>query len=125
MKRLLAVAGLVFMCSAARAATVDFSGTWVIETEVQGIAVNETCLLKQSADAKITGSCDTSVGKFELTGTVRGDSVSFSHPAKYQDEDMTVSFFAKLSDPVTMTGSVDLQPLNAGGAFGAKKKAEK
>jgi hypothetical protein len=122
MKRLLAVAGLLFACSAAHAATTDFSGTWVIETEVQGIAVNETCTLKQAADAKITGDCDTSVGKFDLTGTVRGDSLSFTHPSKYQGEDNTVSFFGKLSDPVTMTGSVDLQPLNAGGAFGAKKK---
>ena len=91
------------------------------QTEVQGIAINETCVLTQASDGTLTGTCDTSGGKFRLAGKVNGTNVNFSHPAAYQGEDSTVSFFGKLDDETSISGSLDLQPLNAGGAFAMKK----
>lgn len=99
----------------------DITGTWTTQTEVQGIAVNETCALKQSAEGILSGSCDTPGGKFAVTGKNNGGNVTFSHPAAYQGEDMTVSFFGKLDSPDSITGSIDMQPINAGGAFAMKK----
>lgn len=101
-------------------AAPDVSGTWTTQTEVQGIAVNETCELKQ-AGTTLTGTCDTSGGKFAVTGKVNGSSVNFSHPAAYQQQEMTVSFFGKVDAPDSITGSIDMQPINAGGAFAMKK----
>lgn len=95
------------------------------QTEVQGIAVNETCHLLQATDGKLSGTCETSGGIFKLTGTVNGSSVNFSHPAAYQGQDSTVSFFGKLDDETSISGSLDLQPLNAGGSFAMKKQAAK
>ncbi|WP_047496364.1 hypothetical protein [Terriglobus sp. TAA 43] len=97
------------------------TGKWTTQTEVQGIAVNETCMLKQAADGALTGTCDTPGGKFAVTGKANGGNVTFSHPAAYQGEDMTVSFFGKLDSPESITGSIDMQPINAGGAFAMKK----
>jgi hypothetical protein len=121
-KRLLSVAAVLCLSSLAFAqAPADISGTWTTQTEVQGIAVNETCHMTQTADGVLGGICETSGGKFKLTGKVAGTSVNFSHPANYQQEDMTVSFFGKLDEPTSISGSVDIQPLNAGGAFAMKK----
>ena len=101
------------------ASPANIAGTWLTQTEVQGIAINETCVMAEAADGTLTGTCDTSGGK--LTGKVNGTSVNFSHPAAYQGEDSTVSFFGKLDDETSISGSLDLQPLNAGGAFAMKK----
>ena len=121
-----AAIGCIVFCVAAHAsAPADISGKWLTQTEVQGIAINESCVLVQTADNKLSGTCDTSGGKFKLTGKVDGTSVNFSHPAAYQGEDCTVSFFGKLDDPETISGSVDLQPFNAGGAFAMKRDTSK
>jgi len=125
MKAWLVLAGLSLGSGAFAAEPANISGTWVTQTEVQGIAVNETCALKQAPDGGLTGTCDTSGGKFKLTGTVKGTSVNFSHPAAYQGEDSTVSYFGKLDDESSISGSLDLQPLNAGGTFAMKKQQSK
>ncbi len=125
MRRLMnCIVGVVASCCwgvACAAAPVNISGTWLTQTEVQGIAINETCMMAEAAEGTLTGTCDTSGGKFKLTGKVTGTAVNFSHPAAYQGEDSTVSFFGKLDDETSISGSLDLQPLNAGGAFAMKK----
>lgn len=124
--KLLAALGCLLCCvGASAAAPADVSGKWNTQTEVQGIAINETCILVQAPDNKLSGTCDTSGGKFKLTGKVDGNSVNFTHPAAYQGEDCTVSFFGKLDDPETISGSLDLQPFNAGGAFAMKRDTSK
>ncbi len=120
------IAGGMLWCAVAGAAgPANISGTWMTQTEVQGIAVNETCLIAQAADGKLSGTCETSGGTFKLTGTVNGTSVNFTHPAAYQGQDSTVSFFGKLDDETSISGSLDLQPLNAGGSFAMKKQTAK
>lgn len=120
-------ATLLIACVAAAKAAVpsDITGRWVTQTEVQGVAVNETCDLVQAKDGTLAGSCETSGGTFKLTGKVTGMAVNFSHPAAYQGQDSTVSYFGKLDDDTSISGSLDLQPLNAGGAFAMKKQTGK
>ncbi len=122
MKRLLpAVAVLSGAISAFAAAPADISGTWTTQTEVQGIAVNETCVIAETADGILSGTCDTSGGVFKITGKVTDKRVTFTHPAFYQAQDMTVSFFGTLDEPTSISGSIDMQPINAGGSFAMKK----
>lgn len=124
--RNLGLAAALLVCTPAfAAAPVDVSGTWMTQTEVQGIAINETCVLQQAVDGALSGTCDTSFGKFKLTGKVNGTAVNFTHPAAYGGEDSTVSFFGKLDDAETISGSLDIQPLNAGGAFAMKRQSAK
>jgi hypothetical protein len=122
MKRLLAVAAVLSgSISAFAAAPENIAGTWTTQTEVQGIAVNETCVIAESADGVLSGTCDTSGGKFDLTGKVTDKKVTFTHPSFYQQQDGTVSFFGTVDEPTSITGSIDMQPLNAGGSFAMKK----
>ncbi len=122
MKHLLLLAAFVAVSPAALAAPpAQIAGTWTTQTEVQGIAVNETCVIAETPDGALSGTCDTSGGKFNLTGKVTENKVNFSHPSAYQGEDGTVSFFGTLDDPTSISGSIDMQPLNAGGAFAMKK----
>ena len=124
MCRCLLVRLLLLLVSAplAASAAVGISGRWLTQTEVQGIAVNETCDLLQAADGSLTGTCETSGGTFKVSGKVNGTGLNFTHPARYGGEDGTVSFFGKLDDATSISGSLDLQPLNAGGAFAMKKQ---
>ncbi len=115
------IALVIFAASALAQAAPDITGTWTTQTEVQGIAVNETCDLHQAADGVLSGTCDTAVGKYKISGKINGNSVTFSHPAAYQGEDMTVSFFGKVDSSTSISGSIDMQPLNAGGAFAMTK----
>jgi hypothetical protein len=124
MMRSLALAGVLAVVPAAFAAAppASVAGTWTTQTEVQGIAVNETCKLAQAADGALSGTCETGVGIYKITGKVNDTSVNFSHPAAYQGEDMTVSFFGKFDAPTdTISGSIDMQSINAGGAFAMKR----
>lgn len=101
------------------------TGRWLTQTEVQGIAVNETCDILQAVDNTLSGTCETSGGTFKVSGKVNGTAVNFSHPAAYGGEDGSVSFFGKLDAADSISGSLDLQPLNAGGAFAMKKQPAK
>jgi hypothetical protein len=122
MKRLLAVtAVLSFSMTAFAAAPENIAGTWTTQTEVQGIAVNETCVIAETPDGILSGTCDTSGGVFKLTGKVTEKRVTFTHPAFYQAQDGTVSFFGTLDEPTSISGSIDMQPINAGGSFAMKK----
>lgn len=116
--RTLTVATMLYSMPMLASTASGITGRWLTQTEVQGIAVNETCDLVQAADNTLSGT-------FKLTGKVNGTAVNFSHPAAYGGEDGTVSFFGKLDDPTSISGSLDLQPLNAGGAFAMKKQAAK
>jgi hypothetical protein len=127
MKRLSLVAVILsvsFPAFAASQPAIDISGTWTTQTEVQGIAVNETCVLAETPEGVLSGTCDTSGGKFKLTGKVTDKKVTFTHPSAYQGEDGVVSFFGTVDDPTSISGSIDLQPLNAGGAFAMKKQSK-
>lgn len=127
MSRLLVARLLPLLLSTplAASAATGISGRWLTQTEVQGIAVNETCDLVQAADGALSGTCETSGGTFKVSGRVNGAGVNFAHPAMYGGEDGTVSFFGKLDDATSISGSLDLQPLNAGGAFAMKKQVAK
>ena len=106
---------------AAAAAPADVTGTWAISGEVQGVAVVETCSLKQSADAKITGSCDTSTGKYDVTGTVENGTAAFHHGGKYEGNALTITYTGKLGDDGSMAGTFYVDAYDVTGSFSAKK----
>ncbi len=118
----LAAAMPALAATAPRAAApdVDLSGTWSISGDVQGVGVEETCTVVQQ-DAALSGSCDTSTGKYDLRGKLDGRTATFSHGGKYQGSDLTITFTGKVGADGTMTGTMDVDPFNATGSFSAKK----
>ena len=99
----------------------DISGTWNLEGDVQGVTVNETCTVTQQ-DVVLTGSCDTSTGKYDLKGKLDGKTVTFSHGGNYQGSALTLTYTGKLAaDNGSMTGTIDVEPFNVTGSFSSKK----
>ena len=106
----------------AAAPDVDVSGTWSISGDVQGVGVEETCTVVQQ-DVVLSGSCNTSTGKYDLKGKLDGHTVTFNHGGKYQGSDLIITFIGKVAADGTMAGTIDVDPFNASGSFSAKKGA--
>ncbi|MGI4756415.1 MAG: hypothetical protein ACRYGF_06145 [Janthinobacterium lividum] len=123
MKHVIALALFAALPAAALApADVDLSGTWTVAGDVQGVAVEETCTLVQQ-DVVLTGSCDTSSGKYDVKGKIDGKTATFSHGGKYQGSDFVMTFTGKIGADGAMTGTMDVDPFNVTGSFSAKKGA--
>lgn len=122
MKRVFAV-GLLFAGSCAFAADSKVAGVWKFDGDVQGYPIRETCTLT-GPDDKLTGTC---VGEktADATAVLNGSTLTMKHPGEYQGEALTLTFTGKLQDDGSLSGSIDVQPLNYDGSFTAKKDAAK
>ena len=107
---------------AAAPGDVDLTGTWSLTGDVAGTQVNETCTLMQK-DTALSGSCDTSTGKYNTTGKIDGKTATFKHGGNYQGTDLTITYTGKLNADGSMTGTMDVDPFNVTGSFSAKKGA--
>lgn len=99
---------------------LDLSGTWSLSGDVQGVGVEETCIVVQQEIA-LTGSCDTSSGKYDLKGKLDGKTATFTHGGKYQGSDLMITYTGKVAADGTMTGTIDVDPFNVTGSFSARK----
>ena len=121
MKQWMAIAVLAATPAVAVApADVDLNGAWALSGDVQGVSVVETCNFVQK-DAVLTGSCDTSTGKYDTAGKVNGTNVTFHHGGKYEGSDLTITYTGKVAADGSMSGTMDVDPFNASGSFSAKK----
>jgi hypothetical protein len=99
------------------------AGTWTLSGEVQGVPVAETCDLVQTAEGKITGSCQTNTGKYDTTGEVKEKSITFVHGGKYEGTELTMTYTGTLGTDGAVTGTLDVAPFSVTGSFTAKKAA--
>ena len=103
------------------AADTSLAGTWTIKGSVQGVDYTDVCTLVQK-DAAITGTCKGADEKtHDVTGTVATKTITFQHADTYQGDPLTLTYTGTIAEDGTMSGSVDVQPQNAGGDFTAKK----
>jgi hypothetical protein len=124
MKRWFGLALMMALPAVAAAPAVDISGIWTLAAEVQGVGVDETCTLAQSADGKLTGTCDVNgMAKYDTTGTVTDKTVTFHHAGTYQGTDLTMTYTGKINADGGMTGTLDVDPMAVTGSFSAKKGA--
>jgi hypothetical protein len=108
---------VVVLSLAAYAATI--SGTWNAKVDLGGQAGTPTFVLKQDGE-KLTGTYSGALGEAPLTGTVKGNAVTFDFDA----QGAQVHYEGKLNtDSTQMEGTCDYGG-QASGTFTAKK-AEK
>jgi len=76
------LAGLVLMTLSlvpAGTTAADISGNWTIDGDVQGNAVGLTCIIAQSADAKIAGKCQVNGAEAtEIEGAAKDEGFKFA-----------------------------------------------
>ena len=121
-KKLSAILATVVVLSLA-AYAADVTGTWNAQVDLGGQGGSPTFVLKQDGD-KLTGTYSGALGEAPLTGTIKGDKVTFNFDA----QGAAVHYEGTINaDGTEMKGTCDYGG-QASGTFTAKKaekKAEK
>jgi hypothetical protein len=122
MKRLAIL--LLLSAFPALAADNSVSGTWKLEGNVGGVAVNLVCTFNQ--DGKVlNGSCQNSDKPDEkpssFAGNIKDKTVIWKYDVDWNGSVLTVAYTGDWDGDAGMTGAIDVQPVNAAGAFTARK----
>ncbi|MEO8562695.1 MAG: hypothetical protein ABI601_11505 [bacterium] len=98
----------------------SINGTWLLKGDVVGNPLNTTCDIKQTGTT-LSGSCVNETGAaMPITGTVKGDSVTFQHGGDYQGQELTIIYAGKLTTPKKLEGTITVKPFDAAGTFTAE-----
>lgn len=100
-------------------AKVDVTGTWLFEVSSPAGAGTRTVTFKQDGE-KITGKYTGQYGDSDLTGTVKGEDISFWFDVNAEGTSVRVTYTGKV-DKDTMKGTLSLGDLGEG-TFTAKRK---
>jgi hypothetical protein len=102
-------------------AKVDITGTWIFEVQTDAGTGTPTVTFKQDGE-KLTGHYSSqTLGEADLTGTIKGNDVTFNFMADLQGQAVPVTYKATVEGPASMKGTIDIAGL-AGGTFTGKKK---
>lgn len=125
MKKILAVAALLFTSSAFAAAAPSVTGKWNIHQSVAGNETDTECNLVQT-DNKLTGTCKNQEDKsLEIKGTVDGSKATWQFESEYNGTPLTIKFTGTIDDSGKMSGSVEVDPFGVTGEFtGTQAKAD-
>jgi opacity protein-like surface antigen len=118
MKKLLAIAALLFASSAFAADAPNLTGKWNIHQSVAGNDTDSECKLIQTEN-NLTGTCNTQEKDREVKGTVNGKKVVWQFESEYNGTPLTIKFTGTIDDAGKMSGSVDVDPFGVSGEFTA------
>jgi hypothetical protein len=97
----------------------DVAGTWAITVETANGTGTPSVTFKQDGD-KLTGTYSSQIfGEQKVTGTIKGNAISFSFTGSFDGNTLTVTYSGTV-DGNTMKGKVTLGELGEG-TFTAKK----
>jgi len=118
---LAAVAVLVTASAAAgQASKVDVTGKWAFAVETSAGSGTPTITLKQDGE-KLTGHYSGQLGEADLTGSVKGQNVSFKFTADVQGNALECTYTGTAETKDAMKGKVSIAGLGDG-TFTAKKQ---
>ena len=112
------VFALSFTISAS--AQKSIAGEWNATFETPGGPQPLTVIFKLDGE-KITGTAKRARGDAAITGTIKGDDISFAYSIDYNGNPVTIAFTGKVKGD-TMGGSISFND-QAGGDWSAKRAA--
>lgn len=120
-----AVLGMMAASGVARLgaqAKVDITGKWIFEVTTEaGGTTTPNVTFKQQGE-KVTGQYSSeTLGQAELTGTLKGQELTFSFTADVQGTSVPVNYVATVDSATTMKGRISIPGLTEG-TFTAKKQ---
>ena len=116
---------LAFSALTVMAADNPVSGTWKVNGDIAGNAVDQVCTMKQDGK-KLTGSCKSPDATTEITGEVNDTKVTWQFPLDYNGQKLTLIFTGTLDAASSqIKGTIDVQPIGVSGDFTAKKEEAK
>jgi lipopolysaccharide export system protein LptA len=99
---------------------VDVAGKWALTVETAGGTGTPTIELAQDGQS-LSGTYSSSVfGEQKLTGTIKGDAISFGFTGSFQGATVTVTYTGT-ADPTTMKGKVTVGDVGEGTFTGKKQ----
>jgi hypothetical protein len=122
-RRVLALAAVFAMAATlaqAGQAKVDVSGTWMFDVQTDAGAGSPTMTFKQDGE-KLTGHYTGTFGEADLTGTVKGNDITFSFTADFQGTAISSTYKVTIENGTSMKGTLDITGVGSG-TFTAKKK---
>ena len=98
---------------------VDVSGNWALTVETSAGTGNPSVEFKQDGET-LTGNYSSQVfGEQKVTGTIKGNAITFGFKASFQGNDVTVTYTGTV-DGSAMKGKVALSGLGEGTFTGKK-----
>lgn len=110
---------LTLLISAVSALAADITGNWAISVETPNGKRDSTLALKQDGE-KLTGTMSSQFGDAPLTGTVKGNDVTFSITREFNGQSMKLDYTAKV-DGTKLNGTLKFGD-NDGIPFTGEKK---
>jgi hypothetical protein len=102
-------------------AKVDLTGKWVFTVETEAGTGTPTVTFKQDGE-KLTGHYSSqTLGEADLTGTVKGQDVTFNFTADLGGQAAPVTYTAKIEGKDSLKGTIDIAGL-ASGTFTGKRQ---
>ena len=98
----------------------DVSGAWICTVDSPQGQLDVTVTLKQDGD-KVSGTVSSQMGDAPLTGTVKGDDITFTMSLDAGGGPMNLTYKAKV-DGDKIAGSIDLAGQGEIKFSGTKKK---
>ena len=96
--------GLAFLGAASISAQTSVAGNWDATMSTPGGPVPVTLVFKVDGD-KLSGTAKRSRGDVPLTGTIKGEDITFSYTIDYNGNAVTISFTGKVKGD-SMGGTV-------------------
>jgi hypothetical protein len=116
------VIGLALALAGGASAQKSVAGEWDAEFNTPGGAQPLKLILKVEGE-KLTGTAKRSRGDVPITGTIKGDDISFAYTVDYIGNAMTISFSGKVKGDA-MSGTVSFND-QASDNWSAKRAAVK
>jgi hypothetical protein len=105
---------------AAQAAKTDVTGKWAFAVETSAGSGTPTITLKQDGE-KLTGHYSGQLGEADLTGTVKGQEISFKFSVDAQGNMLDFVYTGTIESKDALKGKVSIVGLGEG-TFAAKRQ---
>ena len=101
-------------------ARIDVTGKWLFTVETSAGGGTPTITLKQDGD-KLTGHYTGQLGESDLTGTVKGQEVTFTFAVEVQGTRLVCTYAGNVENKDSLKGTVKIAPLGDG-TFTARRE---
>jgi hypothetical protein len=96
------------------------AGAWKVNADVSGNQSESNCTFTQK-EADLSGSCVSDRGTVMVTGKVEGKTITWQFDTQYEGQTLTVYYSGTSQSAEKITGTINVQPMNASGEFTAIK----
>jgi hypothetical protein len=119
-RRALLAAMLAALSTPVAAQTANLTGKWLFTVETSAGGGTPTITLKQDGE-KLTGHYTGQLGESDLTGTVKGQDVTFTFAVEVQGTRLVCTYAGSVENKDSLKGTVKIAPLGDG-TFTARRE---